>query len=63
MPFLDNIQEAEKVLVKELTKTIYAVARDAYINIAFNKNTVKEYRLIGFENKKDAIEIVRNSNF
>ena len=53
--YLDNIQEAEKVLVKELTKTIYAVARDAYINIAFNKNTVKEYRLIGFENKKDAI--------
>lgn len=53
--YLDNIQEAEKVLVKELTKTIYAVARDAYINIVFNKNTVKEYRLIGFENKKDAI--------
>ena len=53
--YLDNIQEAEKVLVKEFTKTIYAVAKDAYINIKFNANAVKQYRLIGFDNKKDAI--------
>lgn len=53
--YLDNIQEAEKVLVKEFTKTIYAVAKDAYINVKFNANIVKQYRLIGFDNKKDAV--------
>jgi Ca-activated chloride channel family protein len=52
--YLDNIQEAEKVLVKEFTKTVYAVAKDAFINIQFNSNAVKQYRLIGFDNKKDA---------
>ena len=52
--YLDNIQEAEKVLVKEFTKTVYAVAKDAFINIKFNPNAIKQYRLIGFDNKKDA---------
>jgi Ca-activated chloride channel family protein len=52
--YLDNIQEAEKVLVKEFTKTVYAVAKDAFVNIIFNTNVVKQYRLIGFDNKKDA---------
>jgi Ca-activated chloride channel family protein len=53
--YLDDIQEAEKVLVKEFTKTIYAVAKDAYINVKFNKDAINKYRLIGFDNKKDAI--------
>jgi Ca-activated chloride channel family protein len=53
--YLDNIQEAEKVLVKEFTKTVYAVAEDAFVSIKFNSNAVKQYRLIGFDNKKDAV--------
>jgi Ca-activated chloride channel family protein len=53
--YLDDIKEAEKVLVKELTQTFYAVADDVYMNLQFNANLVKEYRLIGFDNKKDAI--------
>lgn len=54
--YLDNLHEAEKVLVHELTETLYAVADNAYINIQFNPEFVKSYRLIGFDNKKDAIE-------
>ncbi|MEI9957523.1 MAG: YfbK domain-containing protein [Ferruginibacter sp.] len=53
--YLDDIGEAEKVLVKELTQTFYAVANDVYINMQFNPKLVKEYRLIGFDNKRDAI--------
>ncbi|OIR13290.1 von Willebrand factor [mine drainage metagenome] len=53
--YLDNINEAEKVLVTEFTKTIYAVANDAFLNVRFSNNYVKEYRLIGFDNKKDAV--------
>ncbi len=53
--YLDNEQEAEKVLVKELTQTLYSVADDAYLSIHFNAELVKDYRLIGFDNKLNAI--------
>jgi len=53
--YLDNEKEAEKVLVKEFTQTLYTVADDAYLNIKFNPKLVKEYRLIGFDNKKKAL--------
>jgi Ca-activated chloride channel family protein len=49
--YLDNAREAEKVLVREFTQTVYAVADDAYLNIDFNPLLVKDYRLIGFDNK------------
>ena len=54
--YLDNLREAEKVLVKELTETMYSVAENAFINIDFNPAAVKNYRLIGFDNNKDAIQ-------
>lgn len=53
--YLDDINEAEKVLVKELTQTFYAVANDVTMNISFNPDVVNQYRLIGFDNKKDAM--------
>lgn len=49
--YFDNFHEAEKVLLKEFTQTLYAVADDVYMSISFNPNYVKEYRLMGFENK------------
>ncbi len=49
--YLDDEKEAEKVLVREFTQTVYAVADDAYLNISFNQSLVKSYRLIGFDNK------------
>ncbi len=49
--YLDDEREAEKVLVREFTQTVYAVADDAYLNIEFNSSLVKDYRLIGFDNK------------
>jgi len=53
--YLDNEQEAEKVLVKELTQTLYTVADDAYLNIKFNDRYTKAYRLIGYDNKLKAM--------
>lgn len=53
--YLDDIHEAEKVLVKEMTQTFYAVADDVYLNVHFNPEIIKSYRLIGFDNKKDAL--------
>lgn len=53
--YLDDIREAEKVLVKEVTQTFFAVADDVFLNVHFNPSIIKQYRLIGFDNKKDAI--------
>ncbi len=53
--YLDDIREAEKVLVTEVTQTFYAVADNVFLNVQFNPALVKDYRLIGFDNKRDAI--------
>ena len=53
--YLDNFKEAEKVLMEEFTKTLYAVADNVYMNVDFNPEYVKEYRLIGFDNKVGAL--------
>jgi Ca-activated chloride channel homolog len=53
--YLDNFKEAEKVLLKEFTKTLYAVADNVFMNVNFNPEYVKEYRLIGFDNKVGAL--------
>lgn len=53
--YLDNISEAEKVLVKEVTQTFFSVADDVFLNVHFNPAVIKDYRLIGFDNKRDAI--------
>jgi Ca-activated chloride channel family protein len=53
--YLDTEAEAEKVLVKELTQTLYSIADDVYMSVSFNPSLVTEYRLIGFDNKYSAI--------
>jgi len=55
--YLDDINEAERVLIKELTQTLYTVADDALMNVSFNPSYVNQYRLIGFDNKKQALQI------
>ncbi len=51
--YLDDIREAEKVLVTEFAQTLFTVARDVYLNFEFNSKMVKEYRLIGYDNRKN----------
>lgn len=50
--YIDNIKEAKKVLVDDMTKTIYTIAKDVKIQVEFNPEKVKEYRLVGYENRK-----------
>jgi Ca-activated chloride channel family protein len=53
--YLDNFKEAEKVLLKEFTQTLYAVADNVYMDVVFNPEYVKQYRLVGFDNKVGAL--------
>ena len=55
--YLDDIREAEKVLVKEFTQTLYSIANDVYLSVTFNPNLVREYRLIGYENKRNILDL------
>jgi Ca-activated chloride channel family protein len=49
--YIDNLLEAKKVLGKELWGNLYAVAKDVKIQIEFNPAAVRQYRLIGYENR------------
>ena len=54
--YLDDLHEAEKVMVHEITETLYAVADNVFINVDFDPSRVEAYRLIGFDNKKEAVQ-------
>ena len=58
--YIDNITEAKKVLVNELSGTLFAVAKDVKLQLEFNPKYVKEYKLIGYENRMLANEDFTN---
>lgn len=56
--YIDNMQEANRFLVKEFKGSMFAIAKDVKIQIEFNPKHVQNYRLIGYENRK-----LRNEDF
>lgn len=54
--YIDSLLEAKKVLVKEMTGTLFTLARDVKIQVEFNPALVGAYRLIGYENRALADE-------
>lgn len=50
--YIDNLQEAKKMLVSEFGGTLFTIAKDVKIQVEFNPAKVKSYRLIGYENRK-----------
>jgi Ca-activated chloride channel family protein len=49
--YIDNIQEARKVLITEFGGTLYTIAKDVKFQLEFNPENVKAYRLVGYENR------------
>jgi Ca-activated chloride channel family protein len=49
--YIDNLMEAKKVFINEFSSTLYTIAKDVKIQIEFNPAYVKEYRLVGYENR------------
>jgi len=49
--YIDNIEEAKKILVSQLSGTLVTIAKDVKIQVDFNPATVGAYRLIGYENR------------
>lgn len=49
--YIDDELEARKVFISEMGGTLFTIAKDVKIQIEFNPVYVKEYKLIGYENR------------
>ncbi len=49
--YVDTIAEARRVFEENLTGTLQVIARDVKIQVDFNPEVVRSYRLIGYENR------------
>lgn len=49
--YIDSVSEARKVLVEQMQGTLVTIAKDVKIQVEFNPALIREYRLIGYENR------------
>ncbi|SDK97788.1 vWA domain-containing protein [Streptomyces indicus] len=60
--YVSELAEAERVFCEDLPAHIELRARDAKAQVAFDPNTVKQFKLIGYENRKVADEDFRDDS-
>ena len=58
--YVDQIGEARRIFVENLTGTLQTIARQVKIQVEFDPDRVRRYRLIGYENRDVADEDFRN---
>ena len=58
--YVDSLTEARRVFVDNLVGTLQNIAKDAKVQVDFNPEVVRSYRLIGYENRDVADEEFRN---
>lgn len=49
--YIDNLTEARKLFVEQLSGTLITIAKDVKIQVEFNPAKASAYRLIGYENR------------
>ena len=49
--YIDNLNEARKTLVEQISATLETIAKDVKIQLEWNPSIISEYRLIGYENR------------
>ncbi|MCX6827640.1 MAG: DUF3520 domain-containing protein, partial [candidate division Zixibacteria bacterium] len=59
--YVDDIAEAKRIFLRNLTGTLQAIARDVKIQVDFDSSTVRSYRLLGYENRDVADEKFRDN--
>ncbi|MFO7585544.1 MAG: DUF3520 domain-containing protein, partial [Anaerolineales bacterium] len=60
--YVDDIKEAERLFVHNLTSTLQVIAMDAKVQVEFNPDVVARYRLVGYENRAIADEDFRDDD-
>ncbi|MCB2378571.1 von Willebrand factor type A domain-containing protein [Hymenobacter sp. BT635] len=58
--YLDNLDEARRVLVRQFGGTLFTLAKDVKLQLEFNPARVQQYRLVGYENRALAAEDFNN---
>ncbi len=58
--YVDDLDEARRLFVDNLTSTLQVIAKDAKVQVDFNADVVNRYRLIGYENRAVADQDFRN---
>ena len=54
--YIDTMNEANKVLVEQMSGTLVTIAKDVKIQVEFNPARAQAYRLVGYENRILAAE-------
>ncbi|MCK5037641.1 MAG: von Willebrand factor type A domain-containing protein [Thermoplasmata archaeon] len=49
--YIDDIDEAKKEFIEDLTGNMISVAKDLKLQVEFNPRVIEEYRLLGYENR------------
>ncbi len=58
--YVDTLKEAKRIFVENLTGTLQVIAKDAKIQVKFNKDRVSRFRLLGYESRQMEHEDFRN---
>ncbi|MBK8784386.1 MAG: von Willebrand factor type A domain-containing protein [Anaerolineales bacterium] len=59
--YVDDMDEARKLFIDEITGTLQTIALDAKVQVEFNPDVVMRYRLVGYENRAVADEDFRDN--
>ncbi len=59
--YIDDLEEARRLFVDNLTSTLQVIALNAKVQVDFNSDSVAYYRLIGYENRAVADQDFRNN--
>ncbi|MBC8334093.1 MAG: von Willebrand factor type A domain-containing protein [Anaerolineales bacterium] len=60
--YIDDLNEAKRLFVDDLTSTLQTIAMDAKVQVDFNPDVVSRYRLVGYENRDIADEDFRDNS-
>ncbi|MBN1370340.1 MAG: von Willebrand factor type A domain-containing protein [Anaerolineaceae bacterium] len=60
--YIDDMDEARRLFVDELTASLQVIAYDAKVQVDFNSDVVSNYRLIGYENREVADQDFRDDS-
>ena len=58
--YVDTLSAARRIFVENLTGTLQVIAKDAKVQVKFNPDTVRSFRLLGYENRQMKHEDFRN---
>ncbi len=60
--YVDDRNEARKLFIDEITGTLQTIALDAKVQVEFNPAVVRNYRLVGYENRAVADDQFRDNS-